>query len=72
MRIPYGFYTISYKKHQAADLNEENVQILRFNKKQEKPVVISVSSIRGLKTDQVLTSEAFALPTTRNPDVADN
>lgn len=50
------------------DLAEDKYQILRF---QNEPAdLISVDSLRGLRADQILTSEAFGLATTRNPDIA--
>ncbi len=54
------------------DLDDDNYQVLRFHKIVNKPGnLVSVSSLRGLRADQVLTSEAFDLPTTRNPDSAE-
>ncbi len=51
------------------DLAEDKYQILRF---QNEPAdLISVDSLRGLRADQILTSEAFGLSTTRNPDIAE-
>ncbi len=55
-----------------ADLPDNEYQLLRFDRGPQGLIkLISVSSLRGLKADQVLTSTAFDLPTTRNPDIAD-
>ncbi|MCP4217221.1 MAG: AAA family ATPase [bacterium] len=53
------------------DLEENEYQVLRFHKTGNEPAdVHTVSSLRGLRADQILTSEAFDLPTTRNPEIA--
>lgn len=54
-----------------ADLGKEKIQLFHFTSQQQAPEEIDISNIRGLKADQVLTSEAFGLPTTRNPNVAE-
>ncbi len=54
-----------------ADLNEKTTQLLRLDKTEHGETALNVMpSLRGLRADQVLTSEAFGLPTTRNPDLA--
>jgi 3',5'-cyclic AMP phosphodiesterase CpdA len=54
------------------DLDDDKHQVLRFQKELNKPAnLISVTSLRGLRADQVLTSEAFDLPTTRSPEIAE-
>ncbi|MCP4218081.1 MAG: ATP-binding protein [bacterium] len=53
------------------DLEENDYQVLRFFKAENEPVkMMKVLSLSGLRADQVLTSEAFDLPTTRNPKIA--
>ena len=54
-----------------ADLDDNETQLLHLYKDEHGQVVSNVlPSLRGLRADQVLTSEAFGLPTTRNPDLA--
>ncbi len=46
------------------DLEEDEYRLLRFNKSHNQPVeLVTVSSLSGLRADQLLTSEAFDLPT---------
>ena len=53
------------------DLEEDKYRVLRFHKTADDPVeLLPVNSLRGLRADQILTSEAFDLPTTRNPETA--
>ncbi len=53
------------------DLDDDCYQVLRCHKAPGEPAnLVSVTSLRGLRADQVLTSEAFDLPTTRNPATA--
>lgn len=55
-----------------ADLNDSEIQLLHLHKEDHGQTVLNpMSSLRGLRADQVLTSEAFGLPTTRNSDLAD-
>jgi predicted ATPase len=55
-----------------ADLPDEEAQLLRFERGLDDLIqLITLSSLRGLKADQVLTSSAFDLPTTRNPEIAE-
>jgi hypothetical protein len=55
-----------------ADLDEDRHQVLRFRKAGNEPAEVArVSALRGLRADQILTSEAFDLPTTRNPEIAE-
>jgi len=46
-------------------------QLLTFSAGTDTPTVIPVDALQGLKADQILTSEAFGLATTRNPHMAD-
>ncbi len=56
----------------AADLNDDECQLRYFRKLPGGGVeIVSIPPLRGLRADQVLTSEAFGLPTTRNPAIAD-
>lgn len=54
-----------------ADLSDENCRLVVFERADEKgPVKGDISpSLRGLRADQVLTSRAFGLPETRNPEI---
>ncbi|KHD08573.1 hypothetical protein PN36_02115 [Candidatus Thiomargarita nelsonii] len=55
-----------------ADLPDEEGQLLRFNKEHQGFIkLMEIASLRGLKADQVLTSPAFGLATTRNPEIAE-
>jgi AAA15 family ATPase/GTPase len=55
-----------------ADLPDEECQLLRFNKESQGFIeLMEIASLRGLKADQVLTSAAFGLDTTRNPEIAE-
>ncbi|MCP4215166.1 MAG: AAA family ATPase [bacterium] len=55
----------------SADLDDGEYAVFRFKKETDKTVALNpLYSLRGLRADQVLTSEAFDLPTTRNPEVA--
>ncbi len=54
------------------DLEEDKYQVLRFHKTGDEPAdVVRVASLRGLRADQILTSEAFDLPATCNPEIAE-
>ncbi|MCX6578765.1 MAG: AAA family ATPase [Candidatus Aminicenantes bacterium] len=54
------------------DLDDDEYQVLRFHKIPNEPVeLVPIFSLRGLRADQILTSEAFELPTTRNPETAE-
>lgn len=54
-----------------ADLPDDEYQLLRFYRESQGLIeVMEVSSLRGLTADQVLTSAAFGLSTTRNPEIA--
>lgn len=54
-----------------ADLSDENCRLVVFERADEKgPVKGNIfPSLRGLRADQVLTSRAFGLPETRNPEI---
>ncbi len=55
-----------------ADLNDHETQLLQLHKEDHGQTALNLMpSLRGLRADQVLTSEAFGLPTTRNPDLAE-
>ncbi len=55
-----------------ADLDENMYQVFRFHKTGNEPAsMVPVPSLCGLRADQILTSEAFDLPTTRNPKIAE-
>ncbi|MDM8523307.1 AAA family ATPase [Desulfococcaceae bacterium HSG8] len=55
-----------------ADLNDDENQLLRLHKKDSEQTELNIiPSLRGFRADQVLTSEAFGLATTRNPDLAE-
>lgn len=55
-----------------SDLPDEECQLLRFNKAPQGFIeLIEIASLRGLKADKVLTSPAFGLATTRNPEIAE-
>ena len=51
----------------------QNTQALlfKFSTQTDAPLPIPVEALQGLKADQILTSEAFDLATTRNPHMAD-
>lgn len=54
-----------------ADLNDKNYELIKFEPSDDPSSIKSepLSSLRGLRADQVLTSPAFDLPETRNTEV---
>lgn len=56
-----------------ADLDDENVRLFLLRSIDDNGAVKGshVESLRGLRADQVLTSPAFSLPETRNPEIGE-
>ncbi len=53
----------------AADLDEKTYRLIRFVKNEDGKIEpVTLSPMEGMKADQVLTSEAFELSSTRNPE----
>ena len=54
-----------------ADLGEDECQLINLSRSNGKVVANPIPLPRGFRADQILTSEAFGLSETRNPEVGD-